>query len=107
MTRAWLVVVLVGAATVAIKGAGPVLLGDRGRVTRPRSALEQLAPSLMPGILAALVVTQVFSRGQRLTLDARLVGLLIAVAGAHWRAPPAAIVVGAALATALARLLVR
>jgi hypothetical protein len=104
MTRAWLVVVLVGAATVAIKAAGPVLLG--GRAARPRPAVEQLAPVLMPGILAGLVVTQVFARDQRLTIDARVAGLLVAVAGAHWRAPPAVIVVGAALATALARLVV-
>ena len=105
MTRPWLVVVLVGAATIAIKAAGPLLLG--GRAARPRPALEQLTPVLMPAILTALVVTQVFGRDHRLTVDARIAGLLLAVAGAHWRAPPAVVLVGAALATALVRLVVR
>ena len=107
MTRAWLVVVLVGATTVVLKAVGPVLLGGSRRSTRLRPVLDELTPVLMAGILTALVITQVFGRGQQLTLDARAVGLLVAVLGAHWRAPPALVLVGGALATALARLVVR
>src|SRR5207249_4743784 len=67
MTRPWLVVVLVGAATMAIKAAGPVLLGGREPPARLLPVLRLLAPALF----AALVVSQAFAGGRTLTLDAR------------------------------------
>ena len=36
MSPVWLAVVLVGVATVALKAAGPVLLGGRGHLHTPR-----------------------------------------------------------------------
>jgi branched-subunit amino acid transport protein len=100
-TATWLVVALIGAATISIKAAGPVLLGGRPLPGRLAGVVELLAPAL----LAALVVTQTFSDGRALALDERLVG--VAVAGvALWRkAPVLVVIVAAAAATALVRAL--
>ncbi len=100
MTPAWLAVILVGSATVAIKAAGPILLGGRAFPPKLLSVLGLLAPAL----LAALVATQGFSTGRELKVDARAAGLLVAAAGAHLRAPALAVVVGAAAVTAAVRL---
>jgi branched-subunit amino acid transport protein len=101
MTTTWLVVALVGAGTVAIKSAGPLLLGGRPLPTRLTGIVELLAPA----VLGALVAVQTFGDGQALALDARLIG--VAAAGiALWRkAPLLVVVILAAAATALARLL--
>jgi branched-subunit amino acid transport protein len=101
MSATWLVVLLVGAFTISFKAAGPLLLAGRELPARLTSAFELLAPSL----LAALVVTQSVGGKDGIVLDARLVGLGAAV-GAIWlRAPLIVVVLVAALATALARLL--
>jgi branched-subunit amino acid transport protein len=75
VTAAWVVVVVVGAATMAIKAAGPVFLGGRPLPPRVQSVVRLLAPA----VLAALVATGVLSIGQDVVLDARLVGLAVAV----------------------------
>ncbi len=100
MTATWLVVVLVGTCTIAIKAAGPMLLGGRSLPPRLTGVVELLAPA----VLAALVAVQTFGNGRALVVDARVIGL--AVAGiALWRkAPLLLVVVLAAAATALARL---
>ena len=100
MSSAWIVVLVVGAATVALKGAGPVVLG--GRALPPR--LANVVSLLAPVLLAALVATQVFASGRRLVLDARLVGLAVAAVCIWRRAPVIVTVVLAAAATALTRL---
>jgi hypothetical protein len=64
-------------------------------------AFELLAPSL----LAALVVTQAVGGTESIVLDRRLVGVGAAVVAIRLRAPLIAVMVVAALATALARLL--
>ncbi|MGH2594490.1 MAG: AzlD domain-containing protein [Actinomycetota bacterium] len=99
MTRAWLVVALVGAATVAIKAIGPVLLGGRELPPRVASLIGLLAPAL----LAALVAINTFGSGRTLVLDERVLG--VAAAGvAIWRkAPVLLVVVIAASVTAVAR----
>jgi len=100
MSATWLVVLLVGAFTIAFKGAGPVLLGGRELPARALSAFELLAPSL----LAALVVTQAVGGTESIVLDKRLVGVGAAVVAIRLRAPLIAVMVVAALATALVRL---
>lgn len=99
MTPGWAVVVLVGAATVAIKAAGPVMLGGRPLPERMTSVVGLLAPA----VLSALVVTSTLGDGQSLTIDARLVG--VAAAGvAVWRkAPLLVVVIVAAASTAIVR----
>jgi branched-subunit amino acid transport protein len=97
----WLVVVLVGVATVVLKGLGPVVLGGRSLPPGIGGAVSMLAPAL----LAALVVTQAFSGDRKLIFDERLFGLAAAVVAIRLRAPLLAVVVIAAGVTAAARAL--
>jgi branched-subunit amino acid transport protein len=101
MTEVWLTVVAVGVLTIASKALGPVAIGGRTLPPRLLGIVELLAPAL----LAALVVTQVFASERDLVLDARVVGILAAGAALALRAPVLAVVVVAAVATALARAL--
>ncbi len=99
MSDAWLVVAAVGAGTVIIKSAGPVLLGGRPLPDRVQSVVALLAPAL----LAALVATTTLSTDQQLVVDARLIGVAVAAAALALRAPVLLVVLLAALAAALAR----
>lgn len=100
MSDAWVVVLAVGAGTMAIKAAGPVLLGARPLPGGVRSVVALLAPAL----LAALVATATLSDGARLVVDARLIGLGAAALALLLRVPVLLVVVVAAAAAALARL---
>jgi branched-subunit amino acid transport protein len=98
----WAAVVLVGAATIAIKASGPVVLGGRTLPPRVAGVLELLAPA----VLSALVVTQVVGGDRELVLDERLAGIAVAGAAIALRAPILVTVLLAAAATAVLRLLV-
>lgn len=100
MSDAWVVVAAVGAGTIAIKAAGPVLLGGRPLPGRVRAVVALLAPAL----LAALVATTTFASGQQLVLDARVIGVAAGAIALVLRAPVLVVVLVAAAAAALARL---
>ncbi len=100
MSQAWVVVVVVGVATIAIKGAGPVLLGGR-ELPAP---IARVVGLLAPALLAALVVTQVFADDTDLVLDERVIGLVAGAVALLLRAPLLVVVVVAAATTALVRL---
>ena len=100
MSGVWGIVAAIGLGTMAIKAAGPVLLGSRPLPTREKSAVALLAPAL----LAALVATATLGEGQSLVVDARIVGVGAAIVALALRAPTLAVVVVAAAAAALARL---
>ena len=100
MSTVWLVVLVVGVATVALKATGPVLLGDR---TLPEP-VARVVSLLAPVLLAALVVTQTVGGDNELVLDARLAGVGAGAAAIAARAPLPAVVIVAAAATALVRL---
>lgn len=97
----WLVVAVVGAATIGFKASGPVLLGRRRLPDQVAGPVALLAPVL----LAALVVTQTVGGDNELVLDARLAGVGVGAAAIAARAPLPAVVVAAAAATAATRLL--
>jgi branched-subunit amino acid transport protein len=99
VTTVWIVVAAVGAATIAIKAVGPVVLG--GRQLPPR--LNGVVVLLAPALLAALVVTQAVAGDRRYVFDARLVGLAAAAVAIRLRAPLLVTLVVAAVATALVR----
>ena len=99
MSGEWTLVAVVGAATVALKGVGPVLLGGRELPPRAQAVMALLAPAL----LAALIATQTFGGDRELVLDERAIGLGVAAAGIVARVPLLVVVVLAAAATALAR----
>jgi branched-subunit amino acid transport protein len=66
--------------------------------------VERVADLLPVALLAALVAVQVFADGQTLVVDARLVGLGVAVVALLLRAPFLVVVLLAAAAAALVRL---
>ena len=101
MSRVWIVLALVGAATVALKSAGPVLLGGRELPARVRVLVGLLAPAL----LAALVVTNTVASGRHLVVDARLAGVAAAAVSLRLRAPILLAVAVAAAVTAAIRAL--
>jgi Branched-chain amino acid transport protein (AzlD) len=97
---AWIVVAAVGVATMAIKAAGPVLLGGRPLPPRAMAVVRLLAPAL----LAALVVTQTVASEQSIVIDARLLGVGVAMGALVLRAPLLVVVILAAASAALLRL---
>jgi branched-subunit amino acid transport protein len=101
MSRVWVAVLLVGAATVTLKAAGPVLLGGRELPARVRVLVGLLAPAL----LAALVVTNTVASGRHVVVDARLAGVAAAAVSLRLRAPILVAVAVAAAVTAAIRAL--
>jgi branched-subunit amino acid transport protein len=101
VTETWIVIGAVGAATIALKAVGPVLLGGKPLPGHLTGVVALLAPAL----LAALVVTQVAGGDEEIVLDARLVGLGAAVAAILLRAPLLVVVIAAAAATAFVRII--
>jgi branched-subunit amino acid transport protein len=99
MSSTWILVIGVGAATMAIKALGPVLLGGRPLPERVASVVRLLAPA----VLAALVVTQTFADGRSLVLDARVLGVAAAAVALRLRAPVLLVIVAAAATTAIVR----
>ena len=99
MSETWLIVLAVGAGTMAIKAAGPVLLGSRALPAPVQSVVGLLAPAL----LAALVATTTFGRGQALVIDERVAGVAAAAIALALRAPVLVVVLLAAAAAALVR----
>jgi hypothetical protein len=101
MSDAWVAVLVVGAAAMVLKAAGPVAVG--GRELPPRAVA--LVGALAPALLAAFVVTGTLGGNREIVLDARALGLAAAAVCVALRAPLLAGVVAAAVVTALARAL--
>lgn len=99
MNDAWTLVLVVGVGTIALKGAGPLLLGRRQLGPRSASVVALLAPTL----LAALLVTQAFADERRLVLDARAAGLGAGALAIVAKAPTLVVIAVAALTAALVR----
>ena len=95
----WLVVIVVGAATVAIKASGPMLLG--GRPLPPR--LDGVVALLAPALLAALVAVNTLGGDRELVIDARLPGVLAGAVAIWLKAPLLLVVIVAAGVTAAVR----
>jgi uncharacterized membrane protein len=81
-----------------------------GGLSVPKAVLEdhrvQKVAELLPvALLAALIVTQTFTTEQELTVDPRAAGVGVAVIAVLLRAPFLAVVVLAAAAAALIRLI--
>lgn len=96
----WLVIGVVGAATIAFKASGPVLLGRRALPARVAAVVELLAPAM----LTALVVTQTVGAGDAVVLDERLAGVAAGAVAVWLRAPLLAVMAVAAATAALVRL---
>jgi hypothetical protein len=102
MTSAWIVVAVLFVGTATMRAAGPVAFGGRGVSGRGAAVVGLVAPA----ILGALVVYETVNAGGRgIELDARVLGLAAAGLALVLRLPLIAVVLVAALATALGRLL--
>jgi branched-subunit amino acid transport protein len=101
VTTVWIVVVVTGIGTLALKAAGPVLLGGRPLPDRLSGVVTLVGPAL----LAALVAIGTFAQGQRLVVDARVLGVAAAAVAIRLRAPVLLVVIIAAAVTASARAL--
>ncbi len=96
----WVVICVVGVATMAFKASGPVLLGRRELPPRVTSVVEVLAPAM----LAALVVTQAVGGDRAIVLDERLAGVVTGGVAIWLRAPIIVVMLVAGATAALIRL---
>ncbi len=102
MSEAWVTIIALAVGTVAIKGAGPVVLGSRPLPPRVLRVIALLAPAL----IAALVVYETFADSpDGIVVDARVAGLLAAGLAVLARLPMIAVIVIAAVVTAVVRAL--
>ena len=101
MTAVWIAVAAVGLATVALKGAGPVVFAGR---PLPRT-FGLVMPLLAPCLLAALVVGQTVGDGRAVVVDARVAGVAAAAVALALRAPLLVVLGVAAGVAAAARAL--
>jgi branched-subunit amino acid transport protein len=98
-TTTWVVVIGSALATMALKAAGPVVLGGRPLPDR----LTRIVTLLGPALLAALVATATFALDRQLVLDERLAGVAAAAVTLWFRAPVLVVVIAAAATTAILR----
>jgi len=101
VSAAWIVVIAVSLATIAIKGAGPLLAGGR----ELPHAVAGVVSLLAPAVLAALIVTNALADGRSIVLDARGAGLAAATLAIALRAPILVVIVAAAATAAILRAL--
>ena len=98
----WVAIIATGVGCYLLKLAG---LSVPPRVLE-RPLVERVADYIPVALLAALIAVQVFSDGRSLSIDARALGLGVAVVLLLLRAPFLVVVFGAALVAALFRLIV-
>ena len=103
MSAAWSVIAALALATIALKAAGPVMVGEREPTPRILAVTGLLAPALVAGLV--VYETLGAADGPGLELDARLGGLAAAAGALALRLPLVAVVGIAAAATAALRLL--
>ena len=99
MRTGWIVLAVLATGTYALKSAGPLLLGTR---TLP-PLFERVVTRMPAALLAALVITSTFATRGHLVVDARAVGLAVAVVALSRRGGFITVVLLAAAATAAAR----
>ena len=97
----WILVVLLSGVAYGLKVLGFVVVGSR---TMP-PVLERCLALIPASLLAALVAKDTFTSAQDLVLDARAVGLAVAIVAVWRKAPFIVVVVAAMAATALVRAL--
>jgi len=100
VTVVWATIGLLCLGTIAIKAAGPLVLGDR----KPRGRALAVIALQSPAVLSALIVYQTFGgHPSGLTVDARVAGLAAAGGAIAARLPMLLVMVLAAAVTAAVR----
>ena len=97
----WTLVLLLALGAYSFKVLGLVIIGDRPLPT----VLERCLILIPAALIAALIVTNTFSVGQSLQIDARAAGVAAAVVAAWRRAPLILVIVIGAAVTAAVRAL--
>lgn len=95
----WTLIILLAFGAYAFKVTGLIILG--GRSLPP--IFERCLGLIPAAIITALVMKDTFTVGQDLTLDARALGIAVAVIAAWKRAPLIVVIVLGAAVTALVR----
>jgi uncharacterized membrane protein len=96
MTEVWIVIAALAVGTVAIKAAGPLVLGSRPLPRRAQGVIALIAPA----VITALVAYETFSdHPDGIVVDARVAGLAAAALALALRAPMIVVVVVAAAVT--------
>ncbi|MSO40027.1 MAG: AzlD domain-containing protein [Ilumatobacteraceae bacterium] len=95
----WTLIILLAVGAYAFKVTGLIILG--GRSLPP--IFERCLGLIPAAIITALVMKDTFTVGQDLTLDARSLGIAVAVIAAWKRAPLIVVIVLGAAVTALVR----
>jgi len=95
----WWLIIGLSAASYGLKIAGFVFVG--GRTMPP--VLERCLALIPASLLAALVVKDTFTTAQDVVVDARAVGLLVALIAVWRKAPFIVVVLAAMAATAIVR----
>lgn len=95
----WAAILILAAGSYGFKLAGVV---GGTRVTHP--TLVRAVGLLPPALFGAVIALQTFERSQSLTIDARAIGLVVALVAVWRRLPFIAVIVAAMIATAAARL---
>ena len=95
----WTLIILLAVGAYAFKVTGLIILG--GRSLPP--VFERCLGLIPAAIITALVMKDTFTVGQDLALDARALGIAVAVIAAWRRAPLIVVIVLGATVTALVR----
>jgi branched-subunit amino acid transport protein len=95
----WTLIILLTIGAYAFKVTGLVILGGR---TRP-PIFERCLALIPAAVVTALVMKDTFTQGQELVLDARALGIAVAVIAAWRKAPLIVVIVLGAAVTALVR----
>lgn len=97
----WGLVLGLALGAYAFKVLGLVVVGDRALPAR----LERCLALIPAALIASIVAKDTFSIGQHLQIDARVVGVGVAIVAAWRKMPVIVVIVAAATATSLVRLL--
>jgi branched-subunit amino acid transport protein len=95
----WTLIILLTLGAYAFKVTGLVFLG--GRSLPP--IFERCLALIPAAVVTALVMKDTFTQGQELVLDARALGIAVAVIAALRKAPLIVVIVLGAAVTALVR----
>ena len=95
----WTLIILLAVGAYAFKVTGLIILG--GRSLPP--VFERCLGLIPAAIITALVMKDTFTVGQDLALDARALGIAVAVIAAWRRAPLIVVIVLGAAVTAFVR----
>ena len=95
----WTLIILLTIGAYAFKVTGLVILG--GRTLPP--IFERCLALIPAAVVTALVMKDTFTQGQELVLDARALGIAVAVIAAWRKAPLIIVIVLGAAVTALVR----